>query len=169
MTQRPLFAWRRADWNALLDLATPDERALLESQMRRAHGVGAGAVVLVIIGLVVAIVAAINNPPPPQSLVYILAVIVLVLPGAGMGLAVASMRNGAYENAKKIAMNRRPDLFDLDGNLVRESSATSARFASGRRRNTAIDSKRPCPYCGTINERDWSFCQKCAKPLPPPL
>jgi hypothetical protein len=28
---------------------------------------------------------------------------------------------------------------------------------------------RTCPYCGTANQKDWSFCQKCSKRLPPPL
>jgi hypothetical protein len=28
-------------------------------------------------------------------------------------------------------------------------------------------SGRPCPYCGTINALDYSFCMRCAKPLPP--
>lgn len=28
---------------------------------------------------------------------------------------------------------------------------------------------RPCPYCGAWNSRDYQYCQKCAKPLPPPL
>ena len=32
-----------------------------------------------------------------------------------------------------------------------------------------LSSLRPCPYCSTMNQRDWAFCQKCAKPLPPPL
>ncbi len=28
---------------------------------------------------------------------------------------------------------------------------------------------RPCPYCGTWNAPEFSFCQKCGKPLPAPL
>jgi hypothetical protein len=28
---------------------------------------------------------------------------------------------------------------------------------------------RPCPYCGTQNQRESSTCQKCSKTLPPPL
>lgn len=28
---------------------------------------------------------------------------------------------------------------------------------------------RPCPFCGIWNVREYSFCQKCGKPLPPPV
>lgn len=28
---------------------------------------------------------------------------------------------------------------------------------------------RFCPFCGTPNNREYSYCQKCGKPLPPPI
>jgi hypothetical protein len=30
-------------------------------------------------------------------------------------------------------------------------------------------STRFCPFCGTPNDREYSFCQKCGKTLPPPI
>lgn len=28
------------------------------------------------------------------------------------------------------------------------------------------DARRPCPYCGTWNQPEFSFCQKCGRPMP---
>ena len=172
-------SWR-LKWTTLLDLVTPDERALIQSQRRRAQEIAAGGLGLVLAGLVVAVVAAINNPPPPQNFVYILVILVLVLPGAGIGLASGSVMRGAYDNAKNTAMKRRPDLFDADGTLIDEDYRPHPEIAGvgsssgGRsRKNLRADETdaplRPCPYCGTMNQKDWSYCQKCAKLLPPPL
>lgn len=48
------------------------------------------------------------------------------------------------------------------GLLQTQSTGTTSLQGQG-------SGQRPCPFCGTPNEREWAFCQRCAKGLPPPL
>lgn len=159
----------RAQWEALIDLVTPDERSLLESQRRRGRNIAAGGLGLLFVAIIVAVVAAATNPTYPALLIYLIVILIFAFSGAGVGWAAMSINRGAYESVRNISRKRRPDMFDPDGSLSHVTVSSSPRRATNRGNSPTIENTRPCPYCGTMNQRDWSFCQKCAKPLPPPL
>jgi len=107
-------------------------------------------VVAVVIGVVVVVLRrrrppAVKAPPPstqPPS------------PVSGGGMAPPPGSGPGYLTPTTSSLPARPPM--------------SAPGSGGVGAQPASPEPRFCPYCGVQNSRDYSFCQKCGKPLPPP-
>jgi hypothetical protein len=160
---------------------TPEERFLLESEDKRAMNIGAGALIALLLAAVVLAVAVTANPPYPQSIFALLAILIAAFVGGSLCWAFISIRVGLILDAKTLGMKRRPDLFDRFGFLMEDPAQPPVKSAVDDRTQSLPESGRellapgtspslrPCPHCGTMNQRDWQYCQKCAKSLPPPV
>ncbi len=148
------------------NLTSSQREALAKKRLRGLAVALAGLAVLVIL---IVFYGAFNGfgPLPVGELVgfIVLAVIAIALVWTGFDELQSS--NLILRGA--MAAGHPDDLF-------RDQDALRLYRRSKKEQEPSIPSetgpastRRPCPYCGVWNSQDYSFCQKCGKPLPPAI
>lgn len=148
---------------------TSRQREILMKKRLTGLIIGIVGVSLIIVGAVLDVAARGLGtiPVTPSNIVPILVLmivgLVVVLVGYGQ------LREGDLILRGAMATSHPDDSF-TDHDTVRLYSRTKVVGTPSATSPSHPDTTpRYCPYCGVENSKDYSFCRKCGRPLPPPL
>ena len=157
----------------LLSDLTPEERRIVQAKKR---GTLIAFLILMFSGLVIILIFTLNAPYSPSDLWE--GVLLSVLGFATIVLGIVGFLSGTREvnkflRSRLIAKHSR--LLDSSGRLredyspmpvsVMANPSPQAKTGDGEP-SQGSSSSWPCPYCGTWNDKEFSFCLKCGKGRP---